>query len=338
MGFESLEQRMAQSYIDLLPPFVPADQASVSTSDQEQFYNLINNLYQLALNEPLLFVSSLNDDDAYPNRFNKSSYGKPKLQVAMKKFSKSIDDLLQVMFLLGQGAEVKLNKRQLAILQKLGINDLADLPPAWVWMSSRPRSSLTAFSSCLFDEEYPYTSGIYARLLGEQAFRKLEDWMLSKGYIPYDIPDVTASDCKLSLTYANPAWSTEQPRGGFEYKIKHTGISARYDVSIAEPAVFGLCIPGGLKQFLEAFNTADDIVQKFLIEYTKRCDACKYCVQTDKTGTKPLAKIKVHYAGKSYNLCPYFPGTRFCWTSINDELCEQIIEMLTFMDSLVKHS
>ncbi len=337
MNFENLEQRIAQTYIALLPPFVPDDNASVSVSEQKKFYDLIKNLYQIAFDDPLLFVASLHEDDAYPS-YIKSSYGKPELQVNMKKFSKTIDILLQNMFLIGQGSEVKLDKRQKGILSKLGINDFTNLSAAWVWMSTRPDSGLTDFSFCLFNKNYPYTSDIYARLLGEAAFRKLEDWMIAQGYKRFDIYNITASDCKLSLSYANPIWSEEQPNGGFEYKIRHTGISARYDPYFKNPVVFGLCIPNGLKTYLEAFNSADNSVQNFIIEHTKKCDGCRYCVQTDKTGTRPLAIIKVVHGGKEYNLCPYFPGYSYRWSSINDELVERLIEMLAFMDKFAKRT
>ena len=336
--YANLEQRMAQAYIDMLPSFVPEKNADVSEHEQEQFYCLIKSLCQLAFTEPLLFVPSLNEDDAYPNRFNASSYGKPKLKNSMKKFRKAMDDLLNIMYTLGQGIEEKLNKRQEVILSKLGFNDFSVLPPAWVWMSTRPDSNLTAFSHCLLDKKYPYTSGIYARLLGEKAFCKLEKWMIEHGYQRFDIYNVTASDCKLSLTFADPAWSVDCPNGGFEYKIKHTGISVRYDYYTSNPTVLGLCIPGGLKQYLESFDSAEEIVQKFIIERTKKCDGCKYCIQTDKTGLRPLAMIKVKHLGKVYNLCPYFPGYAYCWTELTNELSEQLIEMLMFMDEFVKHA
>lgn len=336
MSFEKLEQRVAQSYLDLLPPFVPDAYARVSVSEQEEFYYFIKNLYQLAFDEPSLFVPSLHEDDAYPG-YLKSSYGKPELQVNMKKFSKAMDALLQNMFLMGQGSEVKLNKRQKDILTKLGIKDFVNLPAVWVWMSTRPNSSLKDFSSCFFNKDYPYTVDIYAHLLGDAAFRKLEAWMIGQGYTRFDIEDTTASDCKLSLTYANPIWSKEQPNGGFEYKIRHTGISARYDLYFKNPVVFGLCIPNGLKTYLEAFHSADDGVQSFMIEHTKKCDGCRYCVQTDKTGTRPLAVLEVVYKGESHPLCPYFPGYSYRWFSINDVLVEQLIGMLTFMDQFAKH-
>ena len=69
MAFESLEQRMAQTYIDMFPAFVPDEKSDISASEQEKFYTLMKNLYQLAFDEPLLFVASLHEDDAYPYRY-----------------------------------------------------------------------------------------------------------------------------------------------------------------------------------------------------------------------------------------------------------------------------
>lgn len=332
MAYASLEQRMAQTYIDTFPPFIPDGHAEVSVSEQERFYILMQGLYRLAFDEPLLFVPSLHEDDAYPNRFTKSSYGKPDLQVNMNKFTNTLNALLQNMFLMGQGSDIKLNKRQQAILDRLGIGGSANLPAAWTWLANRPGANTVIFSRCLFKEDYPYTSDIYARLLGEAGFRKLESWMTERGYKSFDFYEVTASDCKLSLTYANPAWGKDRPNGGFEYKIRHTGISARYDPERQNPAVLGLCIPNGLKTFLEASESMGGNLRGFIISHTKKCDNCRYCVQTDKTGSRPFACIPVGHEGKIYNLCPYFPGSGFCWNSIDDGLAERLIEMLSFMD------
>ena len=96
---------MAQSYISLLPGFVPDEDAPVSAAGQEEFYALMKGLYHLAYDEPLLFVPALHEDDAFPNRFNKLSYSKQRLQADMKKFTKAVDALLQAMFLLGQYAQ-----------------------------------------------------------------------------------------------------------------------------------------------------------------------------------------------------------------------------------------
>jgi hypothetical protein len=338
MTYKNLEQRTAQTFIDMFPQFIPDEHAPVSMSEQKEFYVLMKNLYQSAFDEPLLFAASLHEDDAYPNRFNKSSYGKPDLQKNMKKFIKEVDSLLQNMYLAARSSGVEFNKKQQNILSKLGITDLAKLPKAWIWMSNRPESNPVTFSHCLFKKDYPYTSDLYARLLGEQPFRKLENWMLEKGYKRFDIYNITASDCKLSLTYANPLWGGDPPRGGFEYKIRHTGVSAQYEPLLQHPPVFGLCIPNGLKTYLNVFDSMDKQIQGFIVSRTKKCNGCRYCVQTDKTKSRPLAYIKVKYEQKEYNLCPYFPGYSFCWTNIDHDLADRLIEILAFMDKFAPDS
>jgi len=332
MIYASLEQHLAQNYLCFLPSFIPDMNAPVSAEEQERFYYLIKELYQLAFDEPLLFVTQLHADDAYPNRFNRKGYGKPELHRNMVKFTKSIDMLLEAMFLMGKDEVCKLTKKQAAVLSRLGIADFANLPPAWIWMSTREAASLTSFSYCLFDCDYPYTSEIYARLLGEAGFKKLENWMLSNGYKRFDIYDVVASNCRLSLTIANPKWNENPPTGGFEYKIKHTGISARFEPYIKDPVVFGLCIPNGLKPYLEDFSFMDKELQDFVVKHTKKCDKCGYCVQTDKSKTRPLAITPVEYDGSTYPFCTYFPGYNYCWTSIDYNLADALIRMLSFLD------
>jgi len=159
--------------------------------------------------------------------------------------------------------------------------------------------------------------------------------MLSREYERFDIYDVTASDCKLSLTIANPKWSKDSPAGGFEYKIKHTGISARFDPYVKKPPVFGLCIPNGLKPYLEFFDLMDKELQSFVVETTKKCNNCRYCVQTDKSGLRPLAYKAIEFKNEQYQLCTYFPGYNYCWTSIDDSLADDLIRMLSFMDGLL---
>lgn len=334
MSFSNLEQRLAHNYMEMLPSFVPDENAPVNVWEQEQFYGLIKGLFQLAFDEPLLFTTALHDDDAYPNRYKKG-YGKPELIEHMRKFTKSIDRLLQSMFLLGQGKEQKLNKKQVTVLSRLDVDDLTKLPAAWKWMSTKDGANTSTFSHCLFHDSYPHTSEIYARLLGDAAFRKLESWMLAQGYKRFDIYNTTASDCNLSLSIVNPKWSEEPPRGGFEYKIKHTGIAAQFDDYVKTPPVFGLCIPGGMKPYLEAFDVMDKTLQAFVVEQTKKCNMCKYCVQTDKTGTRPLAHTAICFEGKDYRLCNYYPGYTYSWSSIDDRLAGMLIKMLSFMDTFL---
>lgn len=334
MSYASLEQRMARAYLAMLPDFVPEEHGSVSIAEQRAFYDLMKNLYQMIYDEPSRIVPSLHEDDAFPTRYKKG-YGKPELEKNVLKIKKAIESLLKNMFLTGQGADVKFSKRQLKILSDIGIRDLNRLPEAWTWMANRPGADPVAFAYCLFDKNHVYSIDIYASLLGEGAFRRLEQWMLSQGYKPYDRYKTEWVDYQLTLAYANPAWGDACPNIGNEYKIKHTGISAQYDAYVSQPAALGLCIPYGLKFFLERFSEMGQQVRELVIERTKRCDGCRYCVQTDQTGRRPLACIPVVYEETVYRLCPYFPGYNYSWTCLDDALADRLIAFLAFMDGYV---
>jgi hypothetical protein len=71
-----------------------------------------------------------------------------------------------------------------------------------------------------------------------------------------------------------------------------------------------------------------------VVARTKKCDRCRYCVQTDKTGKRPLANLPVSYSGRELHLCPYFPGYNYCWTALSDDLVDDMIAMMGFMDWL----
>lgn len=329
MLYTSLEQRVAASYLDVFPSFVPVEHADVSPAEQRKFYDLMRRVFQLQFDDPLLLVPSLHEDDSFPSRYKSA---KPQLQANMLKYQKAVKTLLNQLFLMGRGNPVKWNKRQKHFLSVLGFDPSQPLPAAWTWMSTRPGADPVAFAYCLFDRNYVYSSEVYAHLLGESAFRKLENWMISKGYQAYDIYNTTWVDYRLSLKYVNPAWGREPPvNGGFEYKIQHTGIAVQYDACVRNPVTWGICIPG-IQFFLKQFRFMEPALQEFVLEHTKRCSGCRYCVQTDRTGTRPLACISLFCKNTNHMLCPYFPGYTYSWTHIDDSLVEMAAAFLDFMD------
>lgn len=331
MGFQSLEQRMAQTYLDTFPEFMPSEDG-LGIDEQRDFYQLMKSVYQLAFNEPELFVTVIHEDDAHPYRFNKSSYGKPELRKNMCLFTKAVDELLTVMYQMGiDRTIVKCSKRQRVILERLGIRETDALPAPWIWMSTREGANLLAFSRCLFKTDYPYPSNVFARLLGDvDAFHRLEKWLTERGYMQYFY-----LNGQMSMDFANLSWDINPPRGGFDSKIRHTGISVRYDELVKEPQVLGLCIPNGMRDYLEAFDRMDAHLQEFVVACTKKCDSCRFCLQTDKTGKRAKAYIPVTHHSTTYQLCSYFPGYSYCWSSINEALADNLIAMMLFMDSFL---
>ena len=333
--YDNLEQRMASSYTEMLPPFVPNKKVSTTTSEQAEFYNMMQSLFQMVYSDPLLLVSDLHEDDAFPNNMLKKDYAKPKLSPNMGKFIKVMDSFLDKMYRLGKGEVVKFTTKESNLLAKLGIS-IDNLPKAWVWMANRNDVNLISFMWCFFDNEHSYATDIYKNLTDESVFQKLENWMLTRGYQKYEIRNSIGSDSKLSLVIANPLWSKKPPTGGNCYKILHSGISIKFEPFYRHETILGLCIPNGIKEFLLNFDQMEEKLKNFVVERTTKCHNCKYCVQTDKTKTRPLALIKIKHAGTAYNLCPYFSGDRYQWTNVNEELAELIINFLEFMDKFIE--
>ncbi len=109
----------------------------------------------------------------------------------------------------------------------------------------------------------------------------------------------------------------------------HLGIEISYEDLCICPAtlhVRTVC-------FTELLNRADELTapaKKLIEKYTKTCNGCKYCVQTDKSGKRPFAAIMV----EGVNKCPYFPAFSFRWTEINEELLKQIMALLDTYNGL----
>ena len=336
MKYSCVEQRLAQTYITLFPEFIPDDNAGISIPEQKVFYELMKTLYSLIYDDPLLLVSKINDDDFFVNRFNATLDNKPALKVIILKFKTTMNELLKNMFHAGQGLEVKFKKKQLHLLSLAGVEDISDLSAAWKWMATRKDSNLSAFTYCLFNQNHVYSPAIYKKIFHGKAFDKLDKWMHANGYKQYDKYDITGSDCKLSLLYVNPAWSTDPPSGGYLYKIKHTGIAAELNYSIEPPAVLGLCIPKNLmKPLTQSFDSMNDSLKEFFINKAIKCWGCRYCVQTDKTGKRPLAYVNVTHKKTEYKICTYFPGYSFNWTSLDIAIANYIIELLDYMDTFI---
>jgi hypothetical protein len=350
--FACLEQRMVNTYLDTFPSFVPSE-SGPEIRAQEQFYQFMHGLYQRLSRDPALMSSTLHEDDAHTHRFNKGADNKPKLKGLMRRTIKKVDALLMFFFQAGQSGQVegntlvvdgsvKMSKRHRLLSEQLGLHqrtesdrtvlshdDYAEMFQAWTWMATRAGASLLDFSRCLFRESYPYASDIYARLSGnEVAFRRLERYLIENGYTRMDNWNGT-----LTLDYYRTHGGKTPTKGGFQYGIHHTGISASYDPLMDSPPVFGLCIPR-MKEILAAFDSMPPRVQDFVVARTKKCDGCRFCVQTDKTGKRPLANLPVSYGDKELRLCPYFPGYRYCWTALSDGLVDDMIAMLGFMDLL----
>lgn len=352
--FKNLEQRIVGSYIDTFPTFIPEKCNEVTESEQKQFYNFIKNIYLKIFDNPLLLYTKLNEDDFYTYRFNKAFDKKPKLYEQMQSDVKKLEEFLNVLFEIGIsghiGADkliidnsIKVNKKHLSILEQCGLTSAKEnhqtaffydngneMFRVWKWMATRLGASKLSFSRCLFNSEYSYASDVFSRLLGnEKAFYALEKYLMENGYIR-----IENRDNQIALDYIKNYDKKDMPVKDSWAERTHGGISLKYYYYVAKPACISLRVPK-LKEILNNFDLMEDELKDFVVKRNKKCDGCRYCVQTDKTGKRNLIFTTVSF-DKKYNLCPLFPGFNYCWDYVDDNLASNMMRYLQFIHNTVK--
>jgi hypothetical protein len=347
LNYTNLEQRMMSSYIDMFPPFIPLAEGKASVQSQEHFYLFMKNFYQTIFNSPELFFKNIYEDDAYPNRFNRASYRKPKLINYMKRDLKEVDELIAQLFALGQNStldhgrlviseEVAIKKKVLNVLPLFGLqleqrilscDPFEDLFPAWKWMATRENAGVIAFSRCMFDPEYPYIQTVFSPMFGdEEAFDGLAQYLTKNGYRRVDLERGA-----YTLDYVKQGVTKDVPLGSpLHGDPHHFGISAEYKPDAAIPQFLVLRIIE-MKNLLLKFDQMPDHLKTFVIQTAKKCDQCGYCTQTDKSGKRNRQAIHVFHNGE-YCICPLYPGFNFCFTALDEGLASNLIAFLEFMD------
>jgi hypothetical protein len=347
LSYANLEQRMANTYLDMFPPFVPLAGVPVSIQSQQQFYLFMKQVYQAIFDRPQLLFSKINADDAYPNRFNRTPYGKPKLIEAMRKDLSAIDELNACLFALGQNSTLagntlvvadrfEIKEKHRAVLPHLGLNlegnvlsciQYDQLFPAWQWLSNRPDATVWSFSRAMFDPEHSYMQDIYAALFGSQEiFSRMIRYLQQHGYTRVD----NRRD-RFALDYYKQKGREEAPLGLPIYgDPHHYGLAFEYRSDAAVPQYMVLRILD-MKNLLLKFQNMPENLQAFIVQTAKKCDNCKYCTQTDKSGQRQPLRVRVSYHGE-YDICPLYQGCYFCFTTLDENLVENLEAFLDFMD------
>lgn len=134
---------------------------------------------------------------------------------------------------------------------------------------------------------------------------------------------------KISLDYIKQHGKKAEPIKIAWAERTHSGISLTYEELRLAPCFLWLRMP----MFMTVLQSMDSLpprVAEFIAANTKTCDGCRYCVQTDKTGARPLACVKI--SGK--NKCPHFPGFTMNWRAMPDGLDADILATLDALCAL----
>lgn len=355
--YANLEQRMVKYYSDLLAPYHPAKE--IPEACQYEYYEFVKGLYYKLFTRPEEFFTKLNADDAFPNRFNCSEYGKPELKPNMKKDRNKIEELFQLLLTIGstgdeteEGLLIKspLSKKQKAMLAYMDL-DITDgilkhkaypnLHQAIKYLAGKenplwlmPKMAMPilalpflAFQFCWFDSSYPYLEKTHEKFYDREQYQRLTGWLKEKGY-----RSSVRFDTTLTLDYTKSIGNKEKPVGYALFGDKyHYGFTFEFrpDPRIMQHCELRIIQYAGM---LKRFDDLSDKTKQLIRLRTKICDGCRYCIQTDKTGKRPIAAIKL---SDGTARCPYYPGFSFTYEMLTKQDVDDIMAFLTDLERIV---
>jgi len=345
MAYGSLEQLVAARYIDIMA--LPPDDKSGCAG----LHDAVKHVYEAVVVDPGLLFKSLHTEDIYRNRFNMSSENKPELYGLMKRIFGAFDgffisfrEMLRIADPDGENLLVpkalKLKKSHLKLLEAIGmpcsagkteytvaVCGYADELESWKRIANDDAISDFMFARGAYGKQAEYVHDVFRRGLGNDgAFDKLIAYLRGKGFEM----GIMRGD-ELILDYSIDYGKKPSPLKAGWAEREHSGIECKYYPVIKNAFAITLRIPK-ITELLGMFDSMPDAVKAFVVSVNKKCDNCRYCVQTDKFGTRPLAFVAVTYEGNKYALCPRFPGFAFTWDALEDHTVDSMIAYLEFID------
>jgi hypothetical protein len=265
-------------------------------------------------------------DDAYG--YVEVNNRKPELIKAMRGILKKVDGFYELLLQLGCAGEtmggalrvpkavLTLQVKQTAWLESFGLRaeDAGDavllqsdgfdgIFPAWRALSAAARACgqpVAAFARGMFDPALPYGDDVFGFLSGsEPLFRSLMEWLRANGYDRKD----AVSECGSRIDWRKPFPGKDIG-----------GISIWYDYRKKYPVIFELRIPR-FREVLHRYDAMDPRLQALIIERSKKCDGCGYCVQTDRANRKRMT-MQAELDGTQHAICPFF--LYLCWHGLSE--------------------
>jgi hypothetical protein len=359
MEFSSLAQRIANSWAETIPDFVPVSSIPIPEMSQRQFYAFLRGVAEAVRDHPDWLDLPIQPDDAYEHMEMQNR--RPELIKAMRKTKRKLDDFITLLLQMGlcgtvDGQTLRIQKEDMNLRAKKGTrlarfgltleigkeetvvtcDTFPDLFPAWVWMATEAtRSAPTTgkkgvppvrFSHCLYSDTYSYSRDILIRLAYDSpGLPVLVDSLEKEGYAL-----VCNRANKVAADWAKSYGKADEPLKDAWAERTHGGLAIEYDWIRKNPLLFGLRIPE-FKTLVQHFDTMPKQVQDFVVRQTKHCDNCGYCTQTDKAGKRKPAFLTVEHNG-THDLCLMFPGFRYTWQKVDDSLASDIRTFLAFAD------
>lgn len=357
-SFDNLAQRSIYYFLVTYPSFISISSDYADTDDQKAAYEFIKGVYDKLYDNPSLLGFKLEPDDSFGDWELQKS--KPDLASAIRKVIKKVEEFIAVLWgasFYGQteGNFLVVNKHDMEIkpsfLKQLaafgvksarneneyilefpfnvnGLKLLAEVSAQNVKSSTGSTQKLyLLFSRGVFDTTAPWTREVFGNMLDDRdPFDKLIDFLEQNGYKRIDNKEYNN---QISLDYIKSYGKPDDELKWAWAERTHGGIEVVYEEIRKNQPLIAMRI-SYFREILMNNGKMNRRVKDFVISYAKKCDGCRYCVQTDKTGKKPLACVSID----EYRLCPMFAGFQYRWKSLDDNTVLGIIGMLKFIDEI----
>jgi len=354
--FDNLPQRSIYYFLATYPSFYPVETEKANEYEQKSAYEFILGIYKNLYGNPMLLnIKPAPDDCLNDWQLQKEKAGlAPKIRGIIAKVDNFVKQLHQIItdgipsdenaLILGADNPA-VTKQVIKQIENFGIRAdkieekiifIFPVPVRGLKLLAQISSDIPLvpeknvhlyFSRGVFDPTAPWTREIYSNMFGNTGpFEKLFDFLEINDYKRVDIKDYNHG---ISLDYIKNYGPPDEPLKWAWAERTRGGIEVVYsEIRKNQPSIT-MRIP----YFTEVLKNADKMsgqVKNFVTSVSKKCDGCRYCVQTDKTGSRPFIYVDVD----EYKICPLFCGFQYTWKTIDDELAGNIIAMLEFIDSI----
>jgi len=184
----------------------------------------------------------------------------------------------------------------------------------------------------IFNPQTSYTTEIFRGLFeNKEAYDKLINYFENNKFIRLDNKEHSGGmKCdKVSFDYIKFYGEPDGKIGNCWKTRNFSGIEITYDELTQSQTRVGIHLPF-FSEILENTDKMSESLRKYVSEQNK-CGGCRYCVQMDKTKTKPLRFVKV---GEN-NICTVFTfGYQYNHLYEGMWLPDAVSELMDFIDKL----
>lgn len=337
--FPSLSHRLIYSYMIPFSEFVYYPDCGIDEQSQRQFKAFLKNMLETLYNDPSIIDLPF-FEDTYSWKEDKKVFGAKK-QKLESKFGQFINLLIKIGIegeLDGQG--LLLDKKAVRLTSRIAQLEAVGLEVHDAGVNYRVTNSdfPNMFAAYKYQAGIKYAAGrqphrhFLLAVMGDRIFTGKEtygEFLPEAGFV-----EQVENYCKQNdFVCSNGEWDKCIAKWEKEFPKKKRIMfmvfpepwkqyQVKYTVRVSDfQAVFG------------EFDTMSNGLKQMIIDKANPCGGCRYCVQTDKTGKKPIAVSKISHNGIDKAICSYYPFWEL--HEMDSGRAAQCIELLTVADRVL---